>query len=78
MPTLKFLCPTTHSYADSGVRIDEKSANASRLMIVRVCCSQCYREHRFLLADGVLSALNPLDRPQQVADRRRRATSPSR
>jgi hypothetical protein len=84
MPALKFLCPTTHSYADSGVRIDEKSANASRLMIVRVCCSQCYREHRFLLgyrehrfllADGVLSALNPLDRPQRVPDRHRRRPS---
>jgi hypothetical protein len=74
MPTLSFLCPTTHSYVDSGVRIDEKSADASRLTIVRVCCPQCHREHRFLLADGVLSASNALAKPLQVANRRRHAT----
>ena len=54
MPVLKFLCPTTRAYFDSGIRLDENSAAASRLKIVRVRCRQCRREHRFLLADGVL------------------------
>jgi hypothetical protein len=54
MPVLKFLCPTTRSYFDSGIRLDETSAAVSRLKIVRVRCVECRREHRFLLADGVL------------------------
>ncbi len=54
MPVLKFLCPTTRAYFDSGIRTDEPSAAASRLTIVRVRCLECRREHRFLLADGIL------------------------
>jgi hypothetical protein len=56
MPVLKFLCPTTRAYFDSGIRLDETSAAASRLKIVSVRCRQCRREHRFLLADGVLDS----------------------
>lgn len=54
MPILKFLCPTTCVYFDSGIRVDETSASAARLNIVPVRCPQCGREHRFLLADGLL------------------------
>ncbi len=61
MPILKFLCPTTREYFDSGVRLDEKSAAASRLNIVRVGCPHCHREHRFLLADGILDSHPPED-----------------
>jgi hypothetical protein len=60
MPVLKFLCPTTRAYFDSGIRLDETSAAASRLTIVRVRCVECRREHRFLLADGVLDASETL------------------
>jgi hypothetical protein len=60
MPVLKFLCPTTRAYADSGIRLDERSAAASRLTIVRVRCAQCRRQHRFLLADGVLDSSDTL------------------
>jgi hypothetical protein len=60
MPVLKFLCPTTRAYFDSGIRLDETSAAASRLTIVRVRCAECRREHRFLLADGALDASETL------------------
>ena len=56
MPVLKFLCPTTRAYFDSGIRLDETSAAASRLKIVHVRCRECRREHRFLVADGVLDS----------------------
>jgi hypothetical protein len=62
MPVLKFLCPTTRAYFDSGVRLDEASAAASRLKIVRVRCGECHREHRFLLADGILDPADSLAR----------------
>lgn len=62
MPVLKFLCPTTRAYFDSGVRLDERSAASSRLNIVRVRCLECRREHRFLLADGVLDSPGALVR----------------
>ncbi len=61
MPILNFLCPTTREYFDSGVRLDERSAAASRLNIVRVGCPHCRREHRFLLADGILDSHPPED-----------------
>jgi len=69
MPVLTFLCPTTRAYFDSGIRLDETSAAASRLTIVRVRCAECRREHRFLLADGVLDAPETLTkkRPKRVA-----------
>ncbi len=54
MPALEFLCPTTYKYFDSGVRLDERSASVSRLHIVRTVCPKCDREHRFLVADGLL------------------------
>lgn len=75
MPVLKFLCPTTRRLFDSGVRLDEKSAAVSRLSIVRVNCSQCQREHRFLLADGVFDSAKALDTgaPHSVRARTRRA-----
>lgn len=66
MPVLKFLCPTTRSYFDSGVRLDERSAAASRLEIVRVRCRQCHREHRFLLADGVLDSSDDLTKKSKA------------
>jgi hypothetical protein len=62
MPILKFLCPTTQTYFDSGIRVDERSAAASRLNIVRVRCAECRREHRFLLADGVLDGPDALSK----------------
>ncbi len=58
MPVLEFLCPTTYKYFDSGVRLDERSASASRLQIVRTVCPKCGREHRFLVADGLLESTN--------------------
>ena len=69
MPVLTFLCPTTRAYFDSGIRLDETSAAASRLTIVRVRCAECHREHRFLLADGVLDAPETLTkkRPKRAA-----------
>ena len=65
MPVLTFLCPTTRAYFDSGLRLDERSAAECRLKILRVCCPQCDREHRFLLADGALapSSTARLQRP---------------
>jgi hypothetical protein len=61
MPVLSFLCPTTRDYFDSGIRIDESSAAASRLKIVKVSCPHCRREHRFLLADGVFDGAGQAD-----------------
>jgi hypothetical protein len=60
MPVLEFLCPTTGAYFDSGVRLDTRSAAETRLNIVRVRCPQCHREHRFLLADGILDSFDRL------------------
>jgi len=60
MPVLKFLCPTTRAYFDSGIRVDETSAAGARLTIVRVRCQECRREHRFLLADGILDPADNL------------------
>jgi hypothetical protein len=77
MPVLSFLCPTSRKYFDSGVRLDEKSAASSRLTIVTVRCSECSREHRFLLADGVFDAAQNLNSTAAVA-RRRRDLSTSR
>jgi hypothetical protein len=75
MPVLSFLCPTARTYFDSGVRLDEKSAAASRLTIVTVGCPECSREHRFLLADGVFDAAQNLNRASAAARRRQLSTS---
>ena len=74
MPVLKFLCPTTRTYFDSGVRVDETSASAARLNIIEVQCPNCFRQHRFLLADGVLDG-HDLP-PQDVAINELAGTAP--
>src|SRR5690348_15015868 len=67
MPVLTFLCPTTRAYFDSGVRLDERSAVATGLKIVRVRCPECHREHRFLLADGILDPFDSVTDGHVVA-----------
>jgi hypothetical protein len=70
MPVLTFRCPTTRRHFDSGVRLDERSATISRLNRVRVVCPQCRREHRFLLADGLLELSDPQPDVWALAERR--------
>lgn len=74
MPVLKFLCPTTRAYFDSGIRLDETSAASSRLTIVRVRCLECRREHRFLLADGILDPADNLTK-RRAPKRRKKAAA---
>jgi hypothetical protein len=75
MPVLKFLCPTSRVYFDSGIRLDESSAAASRLKIVRVRCQLCRREHRFLLADGVLDPSDGFSKRRKPESVRARSTA---
>lgn len=56
VPELRFFCPTTQTFFDSGMRLDEKTAKAARLKIARVVCPECHREHRVLVADGLLGS----------------------
>jgi len=51
---LHYLCPTVRREVASGIGLDERTFQKTRLHIARVECPACSRPHRFLVADGWL------------------------
>jgi len=49
-----FLCPTARQEVTTGIGLDGRTFEATRLKVVRVSCPACLRPHRFLVADGWL------------------------
>lgn len=52
MCTLHFHCPAHHRDIDSGIEVEERTLEQTRLNLVHVPCPWCGKTHRFLLADA--------------------------
>jgi RNase P subunit RPR2 len=51
--SLQFFCPQSTRPIDSRIEIDQITLDIVKYRMVSVACSQCGRDHRFVLADGV-------------------------
>jgi hypothetical protein len=55
MGMLHYVCPTARNEVASGIGLDQRTYDLSRLKVVEVArCPACGRQHRFLMADGWL------------------------
>jgi hypothetical protein len=55
MGMLRYMCPTARNDVASGIGLDKRTYELSRLKVVEVVsCPACGRRHRFLMADGWL------------------------
>lgn len=55
MPSLLFLCPTTHHDIPSYIDIDDASAKLVSQLPVTLSCPWCHRVHRMRVQDGHFS-----------------------
>jgi len=61
---LHYVCPTVRREIASGIGLDERTFQKTRLYIARVECAACGRQHRFLVADGWLESQQVFSLPK--------------